>query len=76
MTYVGRPFQLCFVEFLRAGTVGTPLARRPTPRDALDAFMTVYLVGIGKKDGGTRVLGQGGAARRKLGRAAARTLTS
>merc|ERR1711895_241895 len=44
------------------------------PRDALDAFLSAYLVGIGKKDGGTRVLGQGGTARRKVGRAIAKVL--
>ena len=42
------------------------------PVDALDAFLSAYLVGIGKKDGGTRVLGQGGTVRRKVGRTATR----
>ena len=44
------------------------------PRDALDAFLSAYLVGIGKKEGGTRVLGQGGTPRRKMGRAIAKVL--
>ena len=44
------------------------------PRDALDAFLSAYLVGIGKKDGGTRVLGQGGTPRRKVGRAITKVL--
>ena len=39
------------------------------PKEALDAFLTAQLVGIGKQDGGTRVLGQGCIARRKVGRA-------
>ena len=44
------------------------------PFEALDAFLAANLVGIGKRDGGTQVLGQGGTARRRVGRAVAHAL--
>ena len=46
------------------------------PPQAQAAFLAAHLVGLAKKDGGTRILGRGGTPRRMVGRAAAKVLAS